>query len=259
MSHTGWTAAIPLARRFATCSKIGNGPHVEQDCAHHRHHRSGRGVSRPASARQGLPRHGFQPAARKRYALAAARARRARSHRARVRGRHRSGIGPPRFRGVKPDELYNLAAQSFVGASWDQPAHTAQVDAIGVVNCLEAIRQIDPQIRFYQASTSEMFGKIQRERPERKHAVLPAQPLWRREAVRPLDHDQLPRELRAACIERDPVQSRVAAARHRIRHAQGHRRRGANQARARNRSCGSATSTRSATGASPATMSRRCG
>jgi GDPmannose 4,6-dehydratase len=57
-----------------------------------------------------------------------------------------------------PDEIYNLAAQSFVGASWDQPVHTADVNAIGTVNMLEAIRQRHPQARFYQASTSEMFG-----------------------------------------------------------------------------------------------------
>jgi GDPmannose 4,6-dehydratase len=59
-----------------------------------------------------------------------------------------------------PDEIYNLAAQSFVGASWDQPVHTADVNAIGTVNVLEAIRQQRPQARFYQASTSEMFGKV---------------------------------------------------------------------------------------------------
>ncbi len=60
-----------------------------------------------------------------------------------------------------PDEIYNLAAQSFVGASWDQPVHTADVNAIGTVNILEAIRQRRPDARFYQASTSEMFGKVQ--------------------------------------------------------------------------------------------------
>ena len=60
-----------------------------------------------------------------------------------------------------PDEIYNLAAQSFVGASWDQPTHTADVNAIGTVNVLEAIRQRLPQARFYQASTSEMFGMAQ--------------------------------------------------------------------------------------------------
>ena len=79
-------------------------------------------------------------------------------------------------RSVKPAELYNLAAQSFVGASWDQSAHTAQVDAIGVVNCLEAVRQIDPQIRFYQASTSEMFGKIQHERQSESTPFYPRSP-----------------------------------------------------------------------------------
>ena len=62
---------------------------------------------------------------------------------------------------VKPDEIYNLAAQSFVGASWDQAVHTADVNAIGTVNVLEAIRHFLPETRFYQASTSEMFGKAQ--------------------------------------------------------------------------------------------------
>lgn len=61
----------------------------------------------------------------------------------------------------EPDEVYNLAAQSFVGASWDQAVHTADVNAIGTVNVLEAIRQRLPAARFYQASTSEMFGMAQ--------------------------------------------------------------------------------------------------
>lgn len=62
---------------------------------------------------------------------------------------------------AQPDEVYNLAAQSFVGVSFDQPAATAQITAIGALNLLEAIRLINPKIRFYQASTSEMFGKVQ--------------------------------------------------------------------------------------------------
>ena len=61
----------------------------------------------------------------------------------------------------QPDEVYNLAAQSFVSASWDQPLATAEIDAIGVTNLLEAIRFLKPQARFYQASTSEMFGLVQ--------------------------------------------------------------------------------------------------
>ena len=60
----------------------------------------------------------------------------------------------------RPDEVYNLAAQSFVGASWDQASHTADVNAIGALNMLEGIRQCHPHARFYQASTSEMFGKV---------------------------------------------------------------------------------------------------
>lgn len=59
------------------------------------------------------------------------------------------------------DEVYNLAAQSFVGTSWEQPLATAEIDAVGVTNMLEAIRTVKPSSRFYQASTSEMFGLVQ--------------------------------------------------------------------------------------------------
>jgi len=62
---------------------------------------------------------------------------------------------------AKPIEVYNLAAQSFVGVSFDQPITTAEITGVGVVNLLEAIRIVNPKIRFYQASTSEMFGKVQ--------------------------------------------------------------------------------------------------
>lgn len=63
--------------------------------------------------------------------------------------------------GVEPSEVYNLAAQSFVGVSFNQPITTAQITGLGAVNLLEAVRIVDPRIRFYQASTSEMFGKAQ--------------------------------------------------------------------------------------------------
>ncbi len=59
------------------------------------------------------------------------------------------------------DEIYNLAAQSFVGISWEQPFATTDIDAVGVTNMLEAIRTVKPEARFYQASTSEMFGLVQ--------------------------------------------------------------------------------------------------
>jgi len=62
---------------------------------------------------------------------------------------------------IQPDEIYNLAAQSFVGVSFEQPTTTAQITGVGALHLLEAIRLINPKIRFYQASTSEMFGKVQ--------------------------------------------------------------------------------------------------
>jgi GDPmannose 4,6-dehydratase len=59
-----------------------------------------------------------------------------------------------------PDEIYNLGAQSFVGESWNTPEHTSEVTALGVLRMLEAIREFNPQIKFYQASSSEMFGRM---------------------------------------------------------------------------------------------------
>ena len=67
----------------------------------------------------------------------------------------------------RPDEVYNLAAQSFVPTSWNQPVLTGEVTALGVTRLLEAIRHVNPKTRFYQASSSEMFGKV-REVPQRE-------------------------------------------------------------------------------------------
>ena len=61
---------------------------------------------------------------------------------------------------AKPHEVYNLAAQSFVPTSWNQPVLTAEFTALGVTRLLEAVRAVDPAIRFYQASSSEMFGRV---------------------------------------------------------------------------------------------------
>jgi GDPmannose 4,6-dehydratase len=71
------------------------------------------------------------------------------------------------LRSVRPTEVYNLAAQSFVPTSWNQPVLTGEFTALGVTRLLEAIRQVDPDIRFYQASSSEMFGKVE-EVPQRE-------------------------------------------------------------------------------------------
>lgn len=77
---------------------------------------------------------------------------------------------------VKPDELYNLGAQSFVKSSWQQPLLTGQVTGISVTNVLEALRIVSPGTRFYQASTSEMFGLIQAERQSETTPFYPRSP-----------------------------------------------------------------------------------
>ncbi|WP_442784120.1 GDP-mannose 4,6-dehydratase [Collimonas fungivorans] len=76
----------------------------------------------------------------------------------------------------RPDEIYNLGAQSFVGTSWNQPVVTGMVDGLGVTHMLEAIRQFSPEARFYQASTSEMFGLIQAEHQDENTPFYPRSP-----------------------------------------------------------------------------------
>jgi GDPmannose 4,6-dehydratase len=77
---------------------------------------------------------------------------------------------------VQPDEIYNLAAQSFVATSWDQPVLTMEVSGVGVVNILEAMRLAAPKARFYQASTSEMFGLSEAERQNEDTPFHPRSP-----------------------------------------------------------------------------------
>ena len=72
------------------------------------------------------------------------------------------------IRQSEPDEIYNLAAQSFVKASWEQPVLTGEFTALGVTRVLEAIRNVNPKIKFYQASSSEMFGKVT-ETPQKRN------------------------------------------------------------------------------------------
>lgn len=77
---------------------------------------------------------------------------------------------------VQPDEIYNLAAQSFVGVSFDQPSTTAQITALGPLYLLEAIRIVNPKIRFYQASTSELYGMVQEIPQTEKTPFYPRSP-----------------------------------------------------------------------------------
>ncbi len=77
---------------------------------------------------------------------------------------------------VRPHEVYNLASQSFVGISFEQPLYTADVDALGVARLLEAIRTVDPGIRYYQASTSEMFGRARSAPQSEETSFYPRSP-----------------------------------------------------------------------------------
>ena len=77
---------------------------------------------------------------------------------------------------IKPDEIYNLAAQSFVGVSFEQPLATAHITGLGCVHLLEAIRIVNPKIKFYQASTSEMFGEVQEIPQTEKTSFYPRSP-----------------------------------------------------------------------------------
>ena len=76
----------------------------------------------------------------------------------------------------RPNEVYNLAAQSFVPTSWNQPVLTGEFTALGVTRVLDAIRLVDPEIRFYQASSSEMFGKVQAVPQTEKTPFYPRSP-----------------------------------------------------------------------------------
>lgn len=77
---------------------------------------------------------------------------------------------------IRPQEVYNLAAQSFVPTSWNQPVFTGEITALGVTRMLDAIRAVDPSIRFYQASSSEMFGKVQEVPQTEKTPFYPRSP-----------------------------------------------------------------------------------
>lgn len=77
---------------------------------------------------------------------------------------------------LQPDELYNLGAQSFVAVSFEQPIYTAEVDAVGVTRILDAIRTVSPKTKFYQASSSEMFGKVQESPQTERTPFYPRSP-----------------------------------------------------------------------------------
>ena len=125
---------------------------------------------------------------------------------------------------TQPDEIYNLAAQSHVQVSFEAAEYTANADAMGTLRLLEAIRLLNlvGKTRFYQASTSELYGKVQAVPQRRDHAVLSALALCRSQALRLLDHGQLPRSLRHPRFERHPLQPREPNSRRNLRNAKDH-------------------------------------
>ena len=160
---------------------------------------------------------------------------------------------------VRPHEFYNLAAMSFVPASWDQPMLTGEFNAQGVTRVLEAIRQVDPKIRFYQASSSEMFGKV-REVPQTELTPFyPRSPYGVSKVFAHYITVNYRESYDLFAVSGHPVQSRVAAPRPRVRHPQGDRRRRAHQARARRHAVARQPRRAVATGALPATTCARCG
>ena len=163
------------------------------------------------------------------------------------------------LRAAKPDEIYNLAAMSFVAVSWIQPTLTAEFTGRGVTRMLEAVREVCPEARFYQASSSEMFGKVREVPQTEDDAVLSALALRGGQGLRPLHHRQLPRVYDLHATSGILFNHESAAARAGVRHPQDHLARGRDQARPGRQAARSATSTPSATGATPRTTSRRCG
>ena len=106
---------------------------------------------------------------------------------------------------AEPHEVYNLAAQSFVPTSWNQPVLTAEFTGVGVTRMLEAVRAVNPDIRFYQASSSEMFGKV-REVPQNEQTPFyPRSPYGVAKTYGALHHRQLPRVVRVVRRVRDPL------------------------------------------------------
>ncbi len=116
------------------------------------------------------------------------------------------------LRTAEPTEVYNLAAQSFVPTSWNQPVLTAEFTAVGVTRLLEAVRTVDPNIRFYQASSSEMYGKV-REVPQTEQTPFhPRSPYGVAKAYGHYITVNYRESYGLFAVSRDPLQPRVARA-----------------------------------------------
>ena len=158
-----------------------------------------------------------------------------------------------------PARCTTSPSPSFVPASWEQPVTTAEFAAVGATSLLEAIRAVDPAIRFYQASSSEIFGEPRESPQTEDDAARPGDAVRRREGVRALHRQLVSPPVRPVRLLRDPLQPRVAAAAAASScRARSRTERRRSPSACRTSSC-SAISTRGATGATPATTSARCG
>ena len=136
------------------------------------------------------------------------------------------------MRECEPHEIYNLAAMSFVAASWNQPVLTAEFSGVGVTRMLEAMREVVPEARFYQASSSEMFGQVLEVPQTETTPFYPRSPYGVAKVYGHFITVNYRESLRPFRLLRDTFQPRVAAPRARVRDPQGHPRRGLDQARA---------------------------
>ncbi len=132
---------------------------------------------------------------------------------------------------ARPQEIYNLAAQSFVPTSWRQPVLTAEFTGVGVTRMLEAVRATDPSIRFYQASSSEMFGKVREVPQNERTPFYPRSPYGVAKTYGHFITVNYRESYGLYAVSGNPLQPRVAAARAGVRDQEGQRRRGADQAR----------------------------
>ena len=106
---------------------------------------------------------------------------------------------------VKPDEVYNLGAQSHVRVSFDQPVYTVQTDALGTMNLLEAIRDTGLPVKFYQASSSEQYGKVVETPQKETTPFYPRSPYACAKVYSYLADRQLSRVVRHVCLQRDSL------------------------------------------------------
>ena len=143
---------------------------------------------------------------------------------------HRSLVDA--LRASNPHEIYNLAAMSYVAASWIQPTLTAEFTGTGVTRLLEAMREVCPEARFYQASSSEMFGKVLEVPQTEKTPFYPRSPYGVAKVYGHFITVNYRESYGLHATQRDPLQPRIAPARARVRHPQDHLARGGDQARA---------------------------